>query len=195
MLSVRRWLMQTTGDKHVVLTDELIRDIKRSTAHLEFWRRYLQHLSSSAPNLFSIHLAVLVEPYLQFILDGSKTIESRFSKRRVAPYGVVRSGDIILLKRASAKGLRGLCVVSKVWYYNLTPDSWADIRDGFAKAMCADDPQFWDARRSSRFATLMRLSEVAVLPAFNVHKRDRRGWVVLRAQTQKTMGLGPGQLL
>jgi ASC-1-like (ASCH) protein len=42
---------------------------------------------------------VFIEPYLQFILDGQKTVESRFSANRSAPYQQVGKGDVVLLKR------------------------------------------------------------------------------------------------
>ncbi len=35
------------------------------------------------------HLAVMHEPYLSYVLEGRKTIESRFSRHRVAPFDQV----------------------------------------------------------------------------------------------------------
>lgn len=43
-----------------------------------------------------IHLAILTEPYLEWILSGKKTVESRFSIHRVPPFGVVSPGDAFL---------------------------------------------------------------------------------------------------
>ena len=37
-------------------------------------------------NAGAIHLAVVNEPHFRFILQGKKTIESRFSMHRAAPY-------------------------------------------------------------------------------------------------------------
>src|ERR1700686_1163065 len=68
-----------------------------------------------------IHLAVLVEPYLSLILDGKKTIESRFSTNRHAPFEQVQRGDVLILKRSSGP-VEGLCTVSDAWFYQLNPD-------------------------------------------------------------------------
>ena len=57
----------------------------------------------SEPSPFSVHLAILLEPYLQYILDGTKTVESRFSKNRIAPYNMVEPGDVVLLKKVAAR--------------------------------------------------------------------------------------------
>lgn len=173
----------------VTLTEGLVNDLKQSTRGHEFWEDYLRNLSASAPTQFSIHLAILLEPYLRFILEGSKTIESRFTKNRIAPFRSVQQGDVILLKRAAARAISGLCIVNRVWFYQLDADSWHEIRDRFTVALRAEDPSFWEQRNSAQFATLMRISEVQVLPPIEVPKRDRRGWVVLRSRHHMTPNL------
>lgn len=44
------------------------------------------------------HIAILRQPFFDMILNGTKTIESRFSMNKCAPYNMVKAGDIILLK-------------------------------------------------------------------------------------------------
>ena len=54
-------------------------------------------------NLFNskaIHLAIVNDPYYKYILEGTKTIESRFSNNRVAPYNKISPNDIVLMKKA-----------------------------------------------------------------------------------------------
>jgi len=59
-----------------------------------FWRTYIANL----PEKNNLHLAIFVEPYLSFILDGRKTVESRFSSVRCAPYKRVLPGDRSLVR-------------------------------------------------------------------------------------------------
>ena len=174
------------------LTEELVDLLKRSTDGHQFWGQYLEKLAASEPSPFSVHLAILLEPYLQYILDGTKTVESRFSKNRIAPYEMVAPGDVVLLKKVNAKSISAVCVIRNVWFYRLDPDSWGQIRDGFAKALCAEDPSFWEQRQAAQFATLMRVGEVYRLPPLVVPKRDRRGWVILRDSRQATLKFGEG---
>ena len=150
----------------------------------EFWDSYLSPLSSSQPLPFRVHLAVFVEPYLQFVLDGLKTIESRFSIRRFAPYNQVDIGDVVLLKKSSGP-IVGICYVSHVWFYQLDPESWVFIQKNFAQALCAQDPSFWKDREHASYATLMRVRHVLGINPFSYKKRDRRGWVVLSTPTQQ----------
>ena len=173
----------------VTLTEDLVASLKQSTNGHSFWKRHLEGLSASTPSSFSIHLAVLLEPYLRFILEGSKTVESRFSKNRIAPFKLVDRGDVVLLKRSAAKAISGVCLVSNVWFYQLDLNTWSQIRDEFTSALRAEDPSFWQQRKSAQFATLMKISQVQALPPIEVPKRDRRGWVVLCARQPTTLNL------
>ena len=47
------------------------------------------------------HLVILKKPYLDKILSGAKTIESRFSKTMIAPFGRIVSGDRLFFKVSS----------------------------------------------------------------------------------------------
>jgi hypothetical protein len=125
-----------------------------------------------------LHLAVFVEPYLRFILDGKKTVESRFSSVRCAPYDKVNTGDLILLKKAGGP-VSGICRVDSAWFYEVDRTSLNEIRREFAAQICPADSTFWSARKDKSFATLIRLADVKRLPEFAVSKRDRRGWVTI----------------
>ena len=53
----------------------------------------LEHLKTQLPARIyqelenaNLHLGVFAEPWLSYMLDGRKTIESRFGKNRIAPY-------------------------------------------------------------------------------------------------------------
>ena len=144
-----------------------------------FWEPYLEAMMQGLATS-GLHLAIFIDPYLRYILEGKKTVESRFSERRVAPYGSVKREDVILLKRSGGP-IVGLCRASDIWYYELDPESWREIRTGFSQMLCAQDPDFWSQRKSAEFATLIRLTNVVKIQPFKYSKRDRRGWVVLKA--------------
>jgi len=126
----------------------------------------------------TVHLAVFVEPFLTYVLDGKKSIESRFSTRQCAPFRRVSIGDIILLKEASGP-VRGICEVAKTWFFDLESVPLADVRERFADGICATDDAFWRAREKADYATLLKLRSVRAVSPLSCPKRDRRGWVVL----------------
>jgi hypothetical protein len=158
----------------------LLQHLQTATARDSRWFDVLGAQFDGDEAEVGIHLAVVLEPYLQFILDHSKSVESRFSRNGCAPFGRVSAGDVILLKRSSGPVV-GLCTVSDVWDYRLTPATLFEIKDRFGPAICPQEG-FWEDRRDAAFATLMRVDGAISLPDLMIPKKDRRGWVVLRDQ-------------
>ena len=144
-----------------------------------FWEDYLSKQLSSKNHPASLHLAIFVEPYLQYILEGMKTIESRFSVKRSVPYNAIDRGDIILMKKSGGPIL-GICHVSEAWFYRLNRRSWDYLKREYKKALCAHDPEFWNSRKNAAFATLIKISNVRSISPLMCNKKDRRAWVILR---------------
>lgn len=163
----------------------LLEHLRNAVRRERVWSDLFDEAMDKDTPRVGLHIAILVEPYLQFVLDRSKTVESRFSRKRSVPYGRVTPRDIVLLKRSSGP-LVGACTVSAVWDYRLTPRTWAEIRERFGPAICPQGA-FWEDRRDAVFATLMQITEARALPQLALPKRDRRGWVVL--VDQPTPGL------
>jgi hypothetical protein len=125
-----------------------------------------------------IHLAVMVEPYLSYILEGKKKIESRFSKHSIAPYGRIAIGDLVLLKLTGGPVL-GCFTASSVEFVELAAGEFRRVRETYSEAICADD-DFWRSRQDKNFATLVGVDAAQSLSPARVAKSDRRGWVILR---------------
>lgn len=149
-----------------------------------FWSRRIESYMTPGPMEYALHLAIFVEPYLQLILDGRKTVESRFSTVQCAPYRCIQAGDVILMKRAGGS-LLGVSQVREVSFYQNGSDAWTTIRDRFGAEMCPDEAGFWDRMTAAVFGTVIRLERVLKLPPLACGKRDRRGWVVLRPALQQ----------
>lgn len=163
-MELRRWTTRAMRE----IEDELRQDSQWST------RLPAQAGSRS----IAVHLAIFVEPFLSYVLDGTKLIESRFSTRQCAPFRRVTVGDIILLKAASGP-VKGICEVAKTWFFDLGLVPLATVRERFAAGICATDEDFWRAREKAEYATLLKLRLVRELTPMPCPKRDRRGWVTL----------------
>ena len=120
-------------------------------------------------------------------MDGTKTVESRFSVNKCAPYMSVNSGDAILIKKAGGPVV-GVCHANYVWNYRLNKHSLSEIRHLFSTALCIDDEDFWSSKKKSAYATLIKVDHVMPLEPYSIPKRDRRGWVVL-SDTQQQLEL------
>ncbi len=71
----------------------------------------------------NLHIAVMRNPSLNFILDGSKTVESRLSKKKIIPYEVVAEGYYILFKKTEGPVV-AISTIEKCWYYQNPDISW-----------------------------------------------------------------------
>ena len=153
-------------------------DSARLAARVRNHRFWTQKLRSAATGRVALHLGVFIEPYLTYILQGQKTVESRFGATKQPPFERVEGGDILLLKKSSGP-LVAIAHVSDVWYYELKRRDFESVVEQFGPAMCLEE-EYIRTKSSSTFATLIRLDHVEKVADVEVHKRDRRGWVVIR---------------
>jgi ASC-1-like (ASCH) protein len=141
-----------------------------------FWRGYLVDQLLKPDPTVNMHLAIFVEPYLSAVLDGRKTIESRFGVHKRPPYLTVRTGDIIMIKRSGGP-IVGLARAHSAKFYELSTGVLKELRTKFAHRLFALDDEFWDSRAEKQFATLIELEDVCAIEDTQFVKRDRRGWV------------------
>jgi len=157
--------------------EESLRVAKYSLRHDPNWHGILADAVNTRRR--GLHLGVFVEPYLSLIIDGRKTVESRFAAVRQAPFERVARGDLVFLKRAGGPVV-GICEIGAAWFYHLDKRILRSLKVEFTKALCANEPGFWTRRSHASFATLMYVARVASLSPMIWPKRDRRGWVTLR---------------
>ena len=160
-----------------------IQPLINAISTIDEWSSYINLNVVTPPPRVSVHLGVFVEPFLSFIFDGTKTVESRFSINRCAPFGVAKEGDVLLFKEAGGP-IVGLCKIATVWSYRVTPETVEELQFRFESTMCVD-PTFWAERSKAAYATLMQISNVSRIQPFEIDKRDRRGWVVVKRRTRQ----------
>jgi hypothetical protein len=117
-------------------------------------------------------------PYLRALLDSRKTIESRFTRHRVAPFEQVTSGDVVFFKPAAAPVVAAGFVTDAL-HIQLADVPLTEVARRFGEAIAPADQSFWTDRAGAKFATLLTMGEVIPIPPMSIVKRDRRGWVVL----------------
>ncbi len=136
------------------------------------------------------HLAIFTQPFLNLLLDGHKTIETRMSKIKLPPYKVVAVGDHVIMKQSGGP-IKGAFEVAKVDTFHAESclgkqlyESICDVdglrifghrdvmniyRDVFEKKWCA-----------SKYATFMHVKNVQRYdPVIPIKKMNRQAWVVL----------------
>jgi len=124
------------------------------------------------------HLVILKKPYLEAILDGSKTIESRFTKTKRSYFGRVLPGDKLFLKESSGP----VCATAKVAavenFENLTPQQIIEIKQQYNHYIKGSE-EYWRSKADCRFGVLVWLKDVEPIEPVRIRKKDWRAWVVL----------------
>lgn len=124
------------------------------------------------------HIAILKQPFFDMILDGEKTIESRWSMDRRAPYNRVKVGDAILLKE-TGKDVTAAAEVKKVEYFELTPEKVESLRAKYGRQIGVDKFQNWSDYLKKKYCTLIWLENVRKIEPIHVPNSHGAGWITL----------------
>ncbi len=123
------------------------------------------------------HIAIIAPAVARRLLDGTKTIESRFSRTRRPPFGCVGAGDRVVFKLSG-----GPCVVDArvrrvQEFTNLTPRSVNSLRRRW-NALVAADQAYWRRRLGCRFGVLVWLESVRPIRGVRrVPRQFGNGWI------------------
>lgn len=125
------------------------------------------------------HLVILKKPYLEMILSGEKTIESRLTRAKTAAFGRVAAGDKLFLK-VSAGPVCAVATAAEVKYYpHLTPADITQIERRYGQAIGGTDA-LWERMMDRTCGFLVWLADVKPIEPVRIVKKDWRAWVVLK---------------
>lgn len=125
------------------------------------------------------HIAILRQPFFDMVLNGEKTIESRWAMHKIAPYNKVQKDDIILLKE-TGKDVTAMARVDKVVYYELTPEKVEEIRINYGKQIGTDKFEDWESTLQKKYCTLIWLKDVKRIDPLQVPRSNGAGWIMLK---------------
>ena len=123
--------------------------------------------------------------YAAMILAGVKSEESRFSKARRVPFGLVEPGDRLYFKAVSGPVVATCLAEGVESHEGLAPERVLALGREHAARLCAAEGYFI-AKQNARYATLVRLGPVEPVdrgpPTDRVlHGSVRDAWRVLPA--------------
>ncbi len=125
----------------------------------------------------NLHLGIFTEPYLSLMLNGEKTIESRFSKRKMLPYEKITKDDIVIIKK-SCSDVVGYFTIKDIKFFDLKTTDIATIKKTYNKELCVSE-NFWIEKQNSEYATLIFIKEIRLLKPFKINKRGMSTWLKL----------------
>lgn len=148
----------------------------------------IEHLAQLAQKYhLRSHLAVLTSPYLEKVIDGTKTIESRFTRSRVLPFQRVYANDVLFLKK-TAGPIQAIAIVASVECFGpLQLGEAASIMERYQEGLQLGE-EFKNSKQESRYATLIALEKVQPIKSLQLKKKDRRPWVIITEGSEGTTG-------
>ena len=123
------------------------------------------------------HIAILHKKYYNLILSGKKTIESRFSFNKIAPYNKVKVGETIYLKE-SGKNITARAKVKDVKFFELNPEIVEDIRVKYGNNIGVADVDSWNKTKQKKFGTLVWLENIETINEIKMNRSCGTEWFV-----------------
>ena len=126
------------------------------------------------------HLAIFKGDGAEKILTGKKNIESRFAKSKLAPFGVISSGDLVYIKTSGGEIIGQFRVKKVIFFDGLQKEDLIEIKTKYGKDLNVDQ-FYWKGKENAKFATLIFIGNSSrfITSPIKVIKKDLRGWVVL----------------
>ncbi len=127
------------------------------------------------------HLAIFKGGGAEKILSGRKTIESRFARSKIAPFGVITNGDLVYIKPSGGQIIGQFRVKKVIFYDGLSKEDLEEIIQKYGKEIATDEA-YWKSKFNAKYATLIFIGNSSrfITSPIKPVKKDLRGWMVLR---------------
>ncbi len=131
------------------------------------------------------HIAIMKRSlgFLNKIIKGNKTLESRWYKTKYPPWGKIKKGDILYFKD-SGKPVTIKSEVEKVIHYSdLSPKRSFDILHKYNKKLGIDNiHEFYKIINDKKYCILIFFTKVEMIKPFNINKSGYgmlASWIVI----------------
>lgn len=148
--------------------EEVINGIKKQVSTQE-----LELIKNS-----ELHLGVFSEPCLTYMLEGKKTIESRFSKKKCLPWNGIDPKSIVFVKK-SGGDVVAYFKIKEIHFFDLEEYKIENIKKKYSRELCVDD-NFWELKKNSKYATLIFIKEIVKIKPFKVTKKGMNTWLKIK---------------
>lgn len=131
------------------------------------------------------HLAIFTPDAVKEIFAGRKTIESRFSQKKIAPFSEVSVGDLVYIKPTGGD-IAGQFSVKKVIFFEGLEEEdlkklFSIYQENFSFDESSLDQLYFKSKIKAQFGTLIFIGQLEqfITSPLKIEKKDHRGWVVL----------------
>jgi predicted transcriptional regulator len=131
------------------------------------------------------HLAILSRNAIKAIISGEKTVEARFSQKKIPPFGLVSVGDIVYMK-PPGEDLIGQFIVTKILFLEgIGSDDWVWIKERYTDQLSlgsvSEVKSYFKEHQDAKYVSIMTIGKVEqfITSPIKIIKKDLRGWLVI----------------
>lgn len=126
------------------------------------------------------HVAIFKGLGAEKILSGVKSIESRFARGKIAPFGVISSGDVVYIKPSGGNIIGQFKVKRVIFFDGLDEEEVGKLKAKYGKDLAVGE-DYWKGKGACKYGTLIFIGESTkfITSPIRLKKKDLRGWVVL----------------
>lgn len=122
------------------------------------------------------HVAIMKKSWhlLPKILNGEKTIESRWYKARRSPWGEIQAGDSVYFKNSGEPVTVKATVLKVLQFTDLNPKRVKEILDEYGKEDGIEEKEtgnFYNLFKDKKYCILIFLQNVQEVKPFNINKK------------------------
>ncbi|QDU34071.1 hypothetical protein KS4_21330 [Poriferisphaera corsica] len=139
------------------------------------------------------HIAILKKKYIDLILTGVKSVESRITKSACAPFNQIDVGDTIFLKISSGPFVAKTHAIQIEQHQNLNPDQIMQLYHRLDADVCGGI-DYWQSKTPCQFATFIWLSDLIPITTGPDYPKSMKAWHVLHGSTHQSQSPSPKAL-
>ena len=163
----------------MIKLEDFLQKIQVDLQNNEYWHNKI--IDSKC----KIHLALMVEPYLSLILSGKKTIESRFSTKKIIPFNTISVGDIVVLKKSGGDIVAVFEVEKAIFKHLDNENDIEEVKEKYGKDLCLED-KFWFEKRDANYVTLIKISHLQPVSPITIKRANRQSWLTYSREEKVT---------
>ena len=130
------------------------------------------------------HLAIMSKQLqlLPKILQGEKTIESRWYKTRKAPFNKIKVGDIVYFKDSGAPVTIKSLVKKVIQFDNLSEQRIYDLLHEYEKELGINADEYYNSIKNKKYGIIIYLDKVEQINPFQIDKKgfgNQSSWITI----------------
>lgn len=138
-----------------------------------------------------VHIAIVDKNTINNICNKIKTIETRFSKNKIIPFGAVNTGDIIVLKE-SGGAIHGYFIAGSVNY--VKNFDILKLKNSYNNKVCASD-KYWESKLGAKYGTLIEcVNPIFEEVGIRILHKGMNGWIQIPIVDHPVIACFAGQI-